>query len=354
MSKKLPSERIGDFLRTLTEDHQVIVPIKTREAIYFAPYSDGLELCLDRYAVLSPKEYLFPSSEKLFSFQYRKSEQDVSRTEVVIKSEATSQKTVIFGARPCDVSGFVTFDKVYAGNGYRDPFYEARRKAVIFIALTCDNPANTCFCTSVGGSPAATQGIDVLLTKIGDDYLVESFTPAGETLIKNPIFKYADYLDEKKATEVKQSAIEKVTKAFSTEKVAEKLMEMFSSDYWRKATAKCLSCGICTYVCPTCYCFNITDEGTGGAGDRIRSWDSCMFFLFTLEASGHNPRSEKFERFRNRINHKYSYFVTQYGFISCVGCGRCIRHCPVSIDIREVVREASRFCRDFVNANDSS
>ena len=115
--------------------------------------------------------------------------------------------------------------------------------------------------------------------------------------------------------------------------------ERFSDGpYWRDRVSKCISCGICTYVCPTCYCFTIADEIEDLQGERLRAWDSCMFYQYTLEASGHNPRPSKFERYRNRIGHKFSYFPDQYnGMISCCGCGRCIRSCPVSIDIRRIV-----------------
>ncbi len=108
--------------------------------------------------------------------------------------------------------------------------------------------------------------------------------------------------------------------------------------YWQKMAAQCLSCGICTYVCPTCYCFTITDEIENLRGERLRSWDSCMFYHYTLEASGHNPRPSKLNRYRNRVGHKFSYIPEKYdGLIGCCGCGRCIRSCPVSIDIRQVV-----------------
>jgi sulfhydrogenase subunit beta (sulfur reductase) len=342
MAKKLSVDKIQDFLKVLCQNYKVVVPVKDNDAIYFTPYTDELELCLDRYTVLSPKEVLFPATEPLLFFRYKKSGEDLSKVDVAVEAppQIQGRKTVVFGARPCDVSGLLTFDKVYIENGFKDPFYKARRESTLFIALTCDAPANTCFCTSVGGSPAGTWGVDVLLTKVENEYVAEECTGEGTSLLENSLMEQADYLDEKKADRIKESAKQKMKKVFSADGVQEGLQAVFSSDYWKKAAARCLNCGICTYVCPTCYCFNITDEGKEYAGERIRSWDSCMFFLFTLEASGHNPRAQKCERFRNRFNHKYNYFVRRYGMISCVGCGRCVKYCPVSIDIREVVREA--------------
>ena len=112
-------------------------------------------------------------------------------------------------------------------------------------------------------------------------------------------------------------------------------------NFWRDQSAKCVSCGACTYLCPTCYCFTITDETTGMSGRRMRSWDACMHFQFTLEASGHNPRPTKAHRLKNRVGHKFSYYPTLHdGLIACCGCGRCVKSCPVSVDIREIVQNA--------------
>jgi ferredoxin len=111
--------------------------------------------------------------------------------------------------------------------------------------------------------------------------------------------------------------------------------------FWEAEASKCLSCGACTYLCPTCYCFNLTDEARGALGARIRSWDACMLPLFTMEASGHNPRTGKIQRLRNRIGHKFSYYPGLHnGRIACCGCGRCIKSCPSSVDIRRIVTDA--------------
>jgi ferredoxin len=113
-----------------------------------------------------------------------------------------------------------------------------------------------------------------------------------------------------------------------------------NNDFWTKVSSACLSCGACTFVCPNCYCFDICDDTMFGKGTRRRVWDACMFTDFTLEASGHNPRTQVYQRLRQKINHKYSYHVKKYGVISCVGCGRCTRSCPVNIDIYSIVEEA--------------
>jgi Fe-S-cluster-containing hydrogenase component 2 len=114
---------------------------------------------------------------------------------------------------------------------------------------------------------------------------------------------------------------------------------MFEDDFWQQASEKCLGCGACAYLCPTCHCFDISDETVGGAQVRYRTWDTCNFPLFTLEASGFNPRKQKSQRLRQRILHKFSYFPSTHGMAACVGCGRCVRACPVNLDIRTMLAQ---------------
>jgi ferredoxin len=122
------------------------------------------------------------------------------------------------------------------------------------------------------------------------------------------------------------------------EGLGEALNDLFNDEVWEEMSAKCVNCGACAFVCSTCHCFDVQDEGKGGKGKRIRIWDSCMFPIFTKEASGHNPRHLSKERFRQRVMHKYSYFVDNYGESLCTGCGRCIVACPAGVDIREVIK----------------
>jgi ferredoxin len=126
--------------------------------------------------------------------------------------------------------------------------------------------------------------------------------------------------------------------AFETENLKEKLEQNFSSNYWDKVSLSCLGCGVCTFLCPTCFCFDIVDETQ--RRERVRNWDSCMFRTYSLEASGHNPRPSRVERTRQRLSHKYVYWLDQVNQIGCTGCGRCVRYCPVGLDIRSMLRQA--------------
>lgn len=175
------------------------------------------------------------------------------------------------------------------------------------------------------------------LVDLGEDFLLIGVSKKGEELIKD--LKEADDKQIEKMAKVKEKAMEAINTDPMIGKVKEELDRNFDDPIWDKIHLKCLGCGVCTYLCPTCHCFDIVDEEMKGKGVRIRIWDSCMFPLFTLHTSGHNPRKSPKERMRNRIMHKFKYFVDNFGDVACVGCGRCIQNCPVNFDIREVIRE---------------
>ena len=177
--------------------------------------------------------------------------------------------------------------------------------------------------------------------------LLKGITPKGEKLLGGLIsLADASADDEKYFDEYRQEGhkiIKPVSPAWIPEIIAKKLEDIFhNTDFWTKISNACLSCGVCTFVCPTCYCFDICDETLFGQGTRRRVWDACMFTDFTLEASGHNPRTKVYQRLRQKVCHKYSFHIRKYGVISCVGCGRCTQYCPVNIDILSIVEEAMK------------
>lgn len=181
-----------------------------------------------------------------------------------------------------------------------------------------------------------------MMTELEAGYFFEPLTEKGKTILAGNGFEDGSaYKEQAQKAQKKVAAL--VKKPFDTlEGTPEKLLALFDNDqFWAEETAKCISCGACTYLCPTCYCFNITDEQVGNTGERIRSWDACMFSHFTLEASSHNPRPNKHQRLKNRVGHKFSYYPKKYqGVTACCGCGRCIRYCPMSVDISEIVAHA--------------
>ncbi len=339
----LPKEKLEAFLNELNKNALVFAPVLEGDTVIFRPFKAGNALCLDRPANNPPKSVIFPQSDTLFAFEYKKDAADQKKVTVELQTNMEFPRAVIFGARPCDAKGFTIYDRPYIEANGPDPYYKGRREKTTIITLSCPAPSSGCFCVAVGGGPADKTGSDVLVTEVEKGYFLESVSEKGKSILTMAGIEDGG-LYEQEARKRQQTVHEAVKKPFPSITHKEVLRDVFEKDeFWEQSVSKCISCGACTYLCPTCYCFNITDEQTLEKGERIRSWDACMFFHFTLEASGHNPRPTKFQRFKNRVGHKFLYYPEKYnGVIACCGCGRCIRHCPVSVDISEVVSNLRR------------
>jgi ferredoxin len=198
----------------------------------------------------------------------------------------------------------------------------------------------SCFCTSLGGGPGDATGMDVQAVALETDLLLRAGTAKGEELLCSVADLLADTGTEAvKAAEERIRGVEEQLSLVVTADSARRLREAYEAPLWETAGQKCLGCGTCSFLCPTCHCFDITDEVHGGAGRRVRTWDCCAYPQFTLHASGHNPRPNAKERWRQRVMHKFRYAVENFAVPFCVGCGRCIRNCPVSMDLRTVLKE---------------
>lgn len=306
----------------------------------FRPVSSAADMSLDAANTrLSVKGAFFPQRETLMSFQ----------GSALSEVPAHDRPLVVFGVRPCDAKSLLFMDKVFAGQAsapgnltHEDPSYLARRTASIVIALACDTPCPSCFCTSVGGHPYGTDGADILASRTvhggADSLLFEAVTDKGRAFMAEhgKLFSPAGE-DAAGARAARAAAAAAKMTVLDFSGVKEKADASFESPVWDRIARICLGCGVCTYVCPTCHCFDITDETVGTRGIRIRTWDACQYPLYTMHASGHNPRPAKRARMRQRIMHKYSYTVETAGTVSCTGCGRCVRQCPVNLDIRQML-----------------
>lgn len=334
--KVLRKSQLPILVRELAREYEVFSPVKEKSIISFERISSGKEACLDfRNTKKPPKEMFFPQTETLFTCRIGK--KNVETVDV----PAVEGKRILLGVRPCDARSFVLLDKFLSSGEDRDVYYSEKRKNTIVFGLACNRPRSTCFCTSLGGSPFGKDGMDLLLEDIDDRYLIETVTERGDELIKKfPWLKDAPKADVKRAKKLSEDAENVVKSKIPVKDVSEKLDKMFDNSLWDQICQKCLGCGICTFLCPTCCCFDILDE-EGDGTKRVRIWDSCQFPCFTLQGSGHNPRPSGKERMRQRIMHKFNYFVKNFGESFCVGCGRCVQECPVNLDIREVVEVIS-------------
>lgn len=325
----LNKKDVPDFLESLVAKYAVFAPVAEDGNVAFKRISSGTEALLDyANATLPPKRVFFPQSEKLFS--YRPAQDGVQ-----LEEHLDEERKIIFGIRPCDAKSLILLDRVFNNDKYQDTYYLKRRENTILIGIGCNNPAATCFCTSMEGGPFAPEGLDLLLIDIGESYHVQAVTEKGKGLVAGLNLPGASPDELAKAEQVKAGAT--LVSRVNVEGLKQKLDNMFYHPVWDWLSEKCIGCAACSYLCPTCHCFDITDEAVDESGCRVRNWDSCMFPLFTLHGSGHNPRTSGKERWRQRLMHKFKYFVDNFCAVACVGCGRCIKNCPVNLDIRNLL-----------------
>ncbi len=331
----ITADNLKSLLDKLARDSLLVAPVLEDGVTRLKPVKAASEIALDySNTATSIKDFLFPQSEDLLRF--------VTDGTLSIEEIKPERAQVAFGIRPCDLASVALMDKVLTTGEYADTHYQARRKNTVLIGLACESPADTCFCTSYGYNPGHSAGADVMLYKDGDQYLAEALSDKGREVVGGPgegLFKPAD---EAAGQAVKKAYAEKEVpfgKEVDVEGIDQLLDNFFDDQYWDDVSKKCLGCGTCTYVCPTCHCFLLTDEARGGEGLRFRCWDSCMFANYTKMAGGHNPRPSKKERVRQRFMHKLNYYPHRYHSYLCTGCGRCVAMCPVGLHIAGVIKD---------------
>lgn len=340
MEKILHKDRLDDWVKALS-DWEVLGPALEDGVWAYRPVSGAARLDHPN-TVQPPKGLAFPQREVFFSFEQIKGEAP-RLTQTLPKA---AQK-VVFGVRPCDGRAVPRMDKVFSDH-VEDPYYWARRKQVAYVGLACNKPpSRNCFCLSVGGSPVSSDGLDVQLTDLGDRYFAVAVSGTGKALMAAAESQFAEptAADRVQLERAHAEALAQQQRAIHDPDAAPaRLKASFESPLWEELARACIGCGICTFLCPTCHCFDINDEVTGAAplkGNRVRTWDNCQFPDFTMHTSGHNPRESSGARLRQRVCHKFQYFHENFGMHQCTGCGRCITECPVGIDIVTVVNKVS-------------
>ena len=319
------------FDSAIAAGYRCIAPVRDEDISLYRAVKNTADIALDQIiATKSPKEYFLAEHEVILTYQLE-SEGKVNIEDPA--EEEISRPTLIFGVRPCDAAAGPIVNEIMTWD-CDDSFFIKRREAAVVVAIACVEADEACFCTSVDASPDGTEGADILLVPSSDktgesqEYLVTPVTDKGKNFIqstegwgkKNP--KQSSAVDDLK---------KKLVKRFDAQKVREWLETGFDDPFWQTATLSCLGCGTCTYLCPTCHCFDIVDEGDLNSGRRVKNWDSCQLCFFTMHASGHNPRATQIERYRQRIMHKFKYYPDMFDRILCTGCGRCQRSCPVDM-----------------------
>ena len=342
MLKKTAIEKLSELAAVLMEKGTLLAPVKEVAGHNFAEINDPQKVDLNFHnTIMSPKGVFFPHKEDFIKYKIGKPVDAAEPTVLNMKP------AFLFGVRPCDVKSFEIMDIHFNAAGIIDPYWRKRREATTIFGYAYDlnQPVDSAdFYNTLGIYAADPDGSDIFMVKKDKELLLKAITKKGETLLSElAVLKDGSAADEKYFTEYVNKGKEYKTRFLNLdqETIAKKLEDIFdNTDFWTKMSAACLSCGICTFACPNCYCFDICDDSLFGQGTRRRVWDACMFTDFTLEASGHNPRTQVYQRLRQKVCHKYSYHVRKYGVISCVGCGRCTRFCPVNIDIYSIVEAA--------------
>jgi len=331
MMKVIEKERLARLIDGLIEERKVYAPAESRGLIVFEEIESLGEACLEfGNTRVPPKSVYYPQREVLFTTTEKGGD-------VELKAPAPLEETVIFGVRPCDAHAITLLDAFFGSGEHKDTSYLSKREKITLVGLACNDPAGTCFCTSVGGGPHEKEGLDVLLVDIGDRYLIEAITERGIRLLNgSTVLRDAEERDLREAEELKTRAEAQISK-IELDGLDERLDGLFEEPVWEEIHRKCMGCGVCTFTCPTCWCFDVTDEEVPGGTERIRFWDTCQAALFTKQGSGFNPRPSGKERMRQRVMHKFNYYPKDFGRPACVGCGRCVTSCPVNLDIREVL-----------------
>ena len=326
---KISLSKIQELFAAIAADEALYIPADHAGQPEFMRWSEGMAMTDALNTVRSAKDFFFPQTEDLVSFKME------GKSIEIIDPRTETEDFVVFGVRACDARSFSILDRVFLVDPV-DSYYANRREHGTIVSMACSRPAETCFCHSFGIDAAEPEG-DAVCWKTEDSLYIRANTEKGEKLLEKlrPMMEEADEAPVKAQQEKTREILGKLPlNSFTTEKFGgDVLLKVFNSEQWKSLSESCLGCGTCTFVCPTCQCYDIRDFKTGSGVKRFRCWDSCMYSDFTLMASG-NPRTSQLERFRQRFMHKLVYFpANNDGIYGCVGCGRCLSKCPISMDI---------------------
>ena len=338
--KLLPLSRLNDWLIAIKSSYRLFAPAPDADGVVaFREVADPATIALKPGVTTEPMKALFmPTSEVLFRYSYKGDHATIA------ESQVDTSPFVVFGARLCDTKAQAIVDALW-DDREPDPYYRARREAGTVVAMICAEALPECFCEGIGQALSVPDGADVVMTPLGDRYLLEARSEKGEKLLSGAerLLQDATEDDVKGRDALVAQVAATMPQYGNMADVTERLQALYNDEtFWRSRSRQCIGCGVCSYLCPTCTCFDVLDDAVGTSGYRYRCWDTCQFRGFCTEASGHDPKPEQWMKQRNRIGHKLWYSVERFGMVSCTGCGRCIKGCPGNLDISALIEEFSR------------
>ena len=326
---------LNSLYAAINGENDLFIPVKTAGKTNFDLWEADADVDLETLkTVRSPKDAFFPQSETLYSCHR------VDGKLSITPEERCQKPFVVFGIRPCDVQALQVLDRVFLSDPV-DSFYAARRQHGVLVSIACSRPQTSCFCHVFGVDCAQPQA-DVACWMNGEYLYWQPQSEKGEALTVS-VSSLLEQTGEE-AVEQEKAAIRTIQERLPLKDLslegwgAEAASKRFDSPLWEQLSGACLACGTCTFVCPTCQCYDIKDYNTGSGVQRYRCWDSCMYSDFTMMAHGNN-RTTQMQRFRQRFLHKLAYYpANNEGMFSCVGCGRCVDKCPSHLNIVKVIK----------------
>ncbi len=363
MTGRISTRGLGDLIEALgSAGYQVIGPTVRDAAIVYGPVNSVDDLPKDWTSIQAPgrfsldtgsdgaffdyaspansvKTFLRPSERKFVSIELIRDsagEKDAGTFRFTPRADAVTPRFAFLGVRACDLASIAVQDKVLIEI---DPDYRARRENALFIAVHCNRPSSCCFCVSMSTGPRATSGFDLALTEFPEGgFLIETGSDRGAALLhKLPMDDASPELVER-SNKLTEHAAASMQRSVDPAGLRESLQNNFDHPEWQAVAERCLACGNCTMVCPTCFCVEVGDSSdiSGRVAERSMRWDSCFSLDFSYIHGG-RIRVSTAARYRQWLTHKFSYWFDQFGTSGCVGCGRCIAWCPVGIDVTEEI-----------------
>ena len=333
--RKISLDKLDTLFSAIAKANTLYLPVDTKAGAKFEKWEVGTKPSDALNTVRSAKDFFFPQTENLMDFKVE------GKNIEVIDTREECEDFVIYGVRACDVKSFEVLDRVFLAEPV-DSYYKNRREHGVIMSLACTKPVETCFCGTFGIDAAEPEG-DVVCYKTDDALYMDAKTEKGSKLLDalGGVTEDADTAAVDAQKDVIRERLGKLPlKDLSADKFGDgKTEEFFNAPEWSELSQSCLGCGTCTFVCPTCQCYDIRDFNTGHGVKRFRCWDSCMYSDFTKMSAG-QPRLTQLERFRQRFMHKLVYYPTNNdGLFSCVGCGRCMAKCPIQMNIVKVMKK---------------